>query len=132
MSAGTLLGIAACALCAAVLGSAMKSRSREISLLLSIGAAGLVAGAALKAAGPLIEQALALAGGGGLPGICLTAMLKAAGLTVLGQLAARLCKDGGEAALAYTVELAARVAVLAAAMPVLAELFGCLGEILNG
>lgn len=131
MSAGALLGIAVCAVCAAVFGSVMKSRSREFSLLLSIGAAVLVAGAALKAAEPLMEQVLGLAEDGGLPGLCLTAMLKAAGLTVLGQLASRFCKDGGEAGLAYAVELAARVAVLAVAMPVLVELFARLGEILQ-
>ena len=131
MSAGLLLGIAACALCVAVLGAALKSRSREASLLLSIAAAVLIIASALEAAGPLIEQLLALGGAEGLAGLCLTAMLKAAGLTVVGQLAAQLCKDGGEAALAYAVELAARVAVLTVAMPVLVKLFEYLGEILK-
>lgn len=43
-------------------------------------------------------------------------MLRAVGITVVGQVVARLCKDAGESALAYTVELAARAAVLAAAL----------------
>lgn len=131
MSAGTMLGIAACALCTAVLGAVVKGRSRELSLLLSLGAAVVIMAAALKSASPLIGQILGLTESGGLPGLCLTAMLKAAGLTVAGQLAARLCKDAGEAALAYGVELAAKVAVLTVAMPVLAKLLEYLGEILK-
>ncbi len=58
-------------------------------------------------------------------------MLKAVGLTVLGELAARLCKDAGESALAYAVELGARAAVLGAAMPLLSKLFEFLGDIMS-
>ena len=47
----------------------------------------------------------------------------------MGQVVARLCKDAGESALAYTVELAARAAVLAAALPALGQLLKYLGEI---
>ena len=48
---------------------------------------------------------------------------------MVGQVVARLCKDAGESALAYTVELAARAAVLAAALPALGRLLKYLGEI---
>lgn len=68
---------------------------------------------------------------GSLPELCMLVMLKAVGLTVLGQLAARLCKDAGESALAYAVELGARIAVLGAAMPLLSKLFEFLGEIMS-
>lgn len=63
--------------------------------------------------------------------LCMLVMLKAVGLTVLGQLAARLCKDAGESALAYTVELGARAAVLGAAMPLLSKLMEFLGDIMS-
>jgi len=117
MSAGVLLGIGACALCAAVLGALLRDRSRELALLLSMGAAAVVLLGALGSAGPVIERILGFADTDGLQGLCMAVMLKAVGLTVLGQLAVRLCKDAGEAALAYGVELAARIAVLGAAMP---------------
>ena len=58
-------------------------------------------------------------------------MLKAVGITIAGQLAAQLCKDAGESALAYAVELAAKAAVLAAAFPLLRQLFDTIGEILR-
>lgn len=68
---------------------------------------------------------------GDLTGLCMLVMLKAVGLTVLGELAARLCKDAGESSLAYAIELAARTAVLGAAMPLLSRLFELLGEIMS-
>ena len=67
----------------------------------------------------------------GLFELCMLVMLKAVGLTVLGELAARLCKDAGEAALAYGVELAVKVAVLTVCLPVLAALMETVGEIIN-
>ena len=131
MSAGALLGIGVCALCAAVLGTLVKKSNREYALLLAALTAVLILAWAVESAAPLVEQIMDLAGGGELGGLCLSVMLKAVGLTVLGQLAAQLCKDAGEAALAYGVELAAKNAMLAVAMPVLAQLFDFLGEIIQ-
>ena len=67
----------------------------------------------------------------GLFELCMLVMLKAVGLTVLGELAARLCKDAGENAMAYAVELGVRAAVLGAAMPLLSKLFEFLGDIMS-
>ncbi len=125
------MGIGVCALCAAVLGTLVKKSNREYALLLAALTAVLILAWAVESAAPLVEQIMDLAGGGELGGLCLSVMLKAVGLTVLGQLAAQLCKDAGEAALAYGVELAAKIAVLAVAMPVLAQLFDFLGEIIQ-
>ncbi len=67
----------------------------------------------------------------GLFELCITVMLKAVGLTVVGQLASRLCKDAGESALSYGVELASKIAVLGAAMPLMSKLFEFLGDIMS-
>lgn len=131
MSAGAVLGVGACALCAAVLGALIKRSSKEYALLLSTGAAVVILAFVLKNAGPLVEQITSLAPAGSLSSLCLTVMLKAAGLTMLGQLAAYLCRDAGENALAYGVELAAKAAVLTAALPLLTRLLEYLGEILK-
>ncbi|WP_322199453.1 stage III sporulation AC/AD family protein [Acutalibacter intestini] len=131
MSAGALVGIAVCALCASVFGALVKRSNREYALLLTAAAAVLMILNVLEKAGPLAEQIASLTGSGQLQGECLGVMLKAVGLTVTGQLAARMCKDAGESALAYGVELATKVAVLAASMPVLAQLFQYLGEIIS-
>lgn len=125
------MAVGACALCAAVFGALVKKSNKEYALLLTAAAAIGILGAALGSAAPLAEQILALSDAGGLQGQCLAVVLKAAGLTVIGQLAAQLCRDAGEAALAYGVELAAKVAILSAAMPLMLELFEILGEILK-
>ena len=83
----------------------------------------------LERAGPVLQQVEDLAASGPLEGDAVGLMLRAVGITVVGQVVARLCKDAGESALAYTVELAARAAVLAAALPALGRLLKYLGEI---
>lgn len=132
MSADALLGAAAvCALCAAVLGALVKRSNREYALLLSAAAAVLIVTLAAEGLAPLVQQILGLAGSGSLQSLCLTVMLKAVGLALVGQLAAGLCKDAGETALAYGVEVALKAATLAVAMPLLTRIFEYLGEILK-
>jgi len=126
--------IAAIGIIVAVLNQLLIRSGREEQAMMTTLAAltaVLILAWAVESAAPLVEQIMDLAGGGELGGLCLSVMLKAVGLTVLGQLAAQLCKDAGEAALAYGVELAAKIAVLAVAMPVLAQLFDFLGEIIQ-
>lgn len=56
-------------------------------------------------------------------------LLKAVGITVIGQLAAALYKDAGESALAYTVQLASKVCVLAVSLPLLTGLLTLCSEL---
>ena len=129
MTAGELFGLAACAVCAAALGAVVKRSSREHALLLAAVTAVLLLLAALEGADPLFRELEGLSAA--FPGECFPVMLKAVGITIAGQLAAQLCKDAGESALAYAVELAAKAAVLAAAFPLLRQLFDTIGEILR-
>lgn len=131
MSAGEVLGLALCALAAAVFGALVKRSNKEYALLLSAGAAALIVAKALGYAGPLVEQLQNLAKAEGLRGQCLGLMLRAVGLSLIGQLAGQLCKDAREAALAYGVELAVKLAILAVSLPVLASLLTTLGDILS-
>lgn len=131
MSAGAVIGVAVCALAAAVLGELLKRSNKDYAILLTAAGAVLAVSFVLRAAEPLIEKITGLAGGGELLGLCLPVMLKAVGLTIIGQLAAHVCKDAGESALAFGVELATKAAVLAAAMPVVSRLFEYLKEIME-
>ena len=131
MSAGAVLAIGVCALCAAVFGALVKKSNKEYALLLTAAAAAAILAAALGDAAPLIEEILSLSSGGGVQSQCLAIVVKAAGLAVIGQLAAQLCRDAGEATLAYGVELAAKVAILTVAMPLISQLFEFMGEILK-
>ena len=114
-----IFGIGVCALCAVLFAALVQKSNKEYALLISLAAA----------VGLLVRQVENLAGGGPLEGESVKLMLQAVGITLVGQLVSRLCKDAGESALSYTVELAARAAVLAAALPAVGELLKYLGEI---
>ncbi len=125
-----MTALCACALCAAVFGAVLKKDSRELALLLTTGTAALVLLAGLEDAGPLLERILGAAGP--TAGPYLSVMVKAVGIGLLGQFTSQSCKDAGDSALSFAVEMAARAAILAAALPVLLELLDYLGQILGG
>lgn len=124
-----LFAIGICALCAVLFAALVQKTNKEYALLISLGTAAVLLLFLLERAGPVLQQVEDLAASGPLEGEGVGLMLRAVGITVVGQVVARLCKDAGESALAYTVELAARVAVLAAALPALGRLLKYLGEI---
>ena len=124
-----LYAIGVCALCAVLFAALVQKTNKEYALLISLGTAAVLLLFLLERAGPVLQQVEDLAASGPLEGEAVGLMLRAVGITVVGQVVARLCKDAGESALAYTVELAARAAVLAAALPALGRLLKYLGEI---
>ena len=124
-----LFAIGICALCAVLFAALVQKTNKEYALLISLGTAAVLLLFSLERAGPVLQQVEDLAASGPLEGEAVGLMLRAVGITVVGQVVARLCKDAGESALAYTVELAARAAVLAAALPALGRLLEYLGEI---
>ena len=124
-----LFAIGICALCAVLFAALVQKTNKEYALLISLGTAAVLLLFLLERAGPVLRQVEDLAASGPLEGEAVGLMLRAVGITVVGQVVARLCKDAGESALAYTVELAARAAVLAAALPALGRLLKYLGEI---
>ena len=124
-----LFAIGICALCAVLFAALVQKTNKEYALLISLGTAAVLLLFLLERAGPVLQQVEDLAASGPLEGEAVGLMLRAVGITVVGQVVARLCKDAGESALTYTVELAARAAVLAAALPALGRLLKYLGEI---
>lgn len=124
-----LFAIGICALCAVLFAALVQKTNKEYALLISLGTAAVLLLFLLERAGPVLQKVEDLAASGPLEGEAVGLMLRAVGITVVGQVVARLCKDAGESALAYTVELAARAAVLAAALPALGRLLKYLGEI---
>lgn len=124
-----LFAIGICALCAVLFAALVQKTNKEYALLISLGTAAVLLLFLLERAGPVLQQVEDLAASGPLEGEAVGLMLRAVGITVVGQVVARLCKDAGESALAYTVELAARAAVLAAALPALGRFLKYLGEI---
>lgn len=124
-----LFAIGVCALCAVLFAALVQKSNKEYAILISLAAATVLLLAVLDRATPVLRQVESLSSSGALGGEAVELMLRAVGITVVGQVVSRLCKDAGESALSYTVELAARVTVLAAALPALGKLLEYLGEI---
>ena len=67
----------------------------------------------------------------GLPGECFAVLLKAVGIGLGGQFTGQLCRDGGENSLAWGVELAAKLGILWAALPLFQQLLQWLDTLLR-
>ena len=124
-----LFGIGILALCAVLFAALIQKSNKEYALLVSLGASVVLLLLILDRAGPLFSQIEDMASSGPLEGEAVTLVLRAVGITVVGQIVSRLCKDAGESALSYTVDLASRAAVLAAALPAVGKILEYLGEI---
>lgn len=129
MTAGDIFGIAICAICAVVFGALIKKSNREYALIMAIGAASIILLVILQKAEPLIGQLEDLAGTGVFHNDYITVLLKAVGIAIIGQITSHVCKDAGEGALSYTVDLATKVAILTVSFPLLLKVFEYLGEI---
>lgn len=126
-----LFGIVICALCAVLFGALIKKSNREYAILAALGAAAVILLAVLAQLDPLLDRLESLSSAGVFAGGYLEIMLKAVGIALVGQLAAHVCRDAGESALAYAVELAAKGAILAAALPLLLKVFEYLEEVVR-
>lgn len=125
-----IFGVGVCAVCTVIFAALVKRSNKEYALLLAVSAGVLILLAVLRELGPLVAQLrdLTLGSSGG---EYLSILLRAVGIALAGQLAANVCRDAGESALAFTVELAAKTSILAAALPLLFRILDCLEEILN-
>lgn len=125
MSGEDLLALGGLALCGVFFSAVLKKRSGEMALAVSLVSALVLFAEVLRRLGPLLSS---LGNLGGLSGELWPTLLKALGLSLIGQLLSRACRDAGESALSWTVELAAKCALLALALPLLQELLSLLGE----
>ena len=122
-----IFGIGICALCAVLFAALVQKSNKEDALLISVVAAVVLLFVILQRAEPLVNELETLSGSLGSSAVQL--VLQAVGITVIGQAVSRVCKDAGESALAYTVDLAARVAVLLAALPMVGDILNFLSEV---
>lgn len=127
----SMFGIGIAAVCAALFTSLIKKSNKEYALALTLVTCALILTTVLGKLEPFLAQLQSVAGAQLFQGDALLVMLKAVGITIAGQLAAQVCKDAGESALAYTVNLAAKASVLIISLPLVTKLFGYLEEIIK-
>lgn len=106
----------------------LKKHSPEIALLVSLSGA-------ITAAVIVMEGVSQLLSGLGVVFLAeekyLTIPIKALGVTLISTVSSKLCEDAGEKAMAFTVTLAGKTAVLITAIPLFYELTELLTRILK-
>ena len=80
---------------------------------------------------PAFAQIQGISVADGFPGDILPILIKTAGIAIVGQLVSRICKDAGESALSYSVELASKAAILVVSLPLFTRIFEYLEEIVR-
>ena len=121
----TLLCVAA-ALACAVMRSSRPEMAFAVALAAGAAALVMLSGdlrSAVGLIGELSEESGFSQGGSGL-------LIRAAGIALVSEFGAQLCRDAGESALAGRIDLAARLALLVMASPLIGEVLGLVSGLL--
>lgn len=119
------------AVVAAILCTVLKQCYPEYAAAASILAGVMILIAVCAALTPLTDFLKRLSGMVGMRSDYFAAALKAVGLCWVTALGADVCKDTGQIALASKVELAGRLAVVLAVLPVFEDLLTLAGELIG-
>ena len=119
------------ALCVVVFGALIKRSNKEYALLAAVGACVLILLSAIEQLEPAFAQIQGISVADGFPGDILPILIKTAGIAIAGQLVSRICKDAGESALSYSVELASKAAILVVSLPLFTRIFEYVEEIVR-
>lgn len=125
-----IFGVAAVSLCSVVIALLLKRRNEEYTMLLSLVTVIMLMVAALQNAAPMISEIQALTNSGLFNNGYIEILMKTIGITIISQVTVNICKDSGQSAVAYGVNLAGKVAVLVIAMPIITGIFSYINEIL--
>ncbi len=115
----TFLSAAVIALLTVVLTALLKKQSREMAILLSLGACVLIGVLLLQLAAPVVEFLGKLRNLAGLDKTLMAPMLKTLGIGLITQICATVCVDAGESAIGNLVEICGGILALYVALPLL-------------
>ena len=120
-----LLGAAA-----ALMAVLLKNQRPELALLLSLAACAFLLLLTLGYAGDVVSYVDGLCERLALPGEYLAIAVKTAGVAIVADAGAALCRDAGESAVASKIELGAKAAMIVMALPVFDGILGAVGSLL--
>ena len=113
-----------------VLSLVIKKNAPEIGLILALAVAFLIVGLGMELVGTILDFAETLQSTAGLSPALIAPVLGTVGIGILTRLAADICKDAGQSAIASAVELTGTVAALYIALPLMQTVFGMIGGLL--
>ncbi len=128
MSIFKIIGIAVAAAMAAL---ALRAYRPEMSVQITIAAGVMILILALDDISALLGSIAALSNGLGIDEARIKTIFKVIGIAYLAQFAAGVCRDAGESALAYKVELAGRVMILMLALPLVSGVLEVVARLLG-
>ena len=105
--------------------------SREMGTVLSLGACAMALIIAVSYLSPVLDFIGTLESLGGLDGDLMEILLKSAGIGILTEIAALVCKDGGNASLGKAVQLLGTAVILWLSLPLFTALTELMGSILG-
>ena len=108
----------------AVLAVLLAQYRKEYAVMVSIAAGAVILMAAARSGYGLTGEMERYIEKAGIDGAKLETLFKCLGICIVTQFAADTCRDSGQSAIASKVELAGKVAVAAAALPLFRELLG--------
>lgn len=125
-----IMQIVAVGIIAGVMSLSIKKQAPEIALLISIAAAVLIffmilpiLSAVFDALGTVSAR---IQGDMGFIGT----LLKITGIAYIAEFGAQICKDAGEGAIAAKIELAGKVLIMAASIPIIMALINLVTQVL--
>lgn len=118
-------------LIAAVLGLMIGSQQKHMAVLLSLAVCCMVCVSAVSYLTPVVDFLRQLQDLAGVSNEVLTILLKAAGISLLSELAVLICSDAGESVLGKAIQLLTNGALLWISLPLLEQLVALLQEVLS-
>ncbi len=129
MTAG--LAVAGLAVTAAFLAVVLRGTRPEQAMAIGLAAGAVLVVWLLKMASPVLDSLRNMVARAGLSEEYGTVLLKALGLCLLTQLAADVCRDAGEQALAAKAELGGKILMLLLALPLFEKIAALAVELLG-
>lgn len=126
---GAVLKVAVLAVFGTVAALIIRRSNGEMAAVLSIAVCAAAMFAAFSLMEPILELLSRARELSGLSGTVLSPVMKCLGIGITSHVASQLCRDGGQAAMASTVELAGAVGGVYAAMPLISTLLDMLEAI---
>lgn len=113
---------AACVLLAVILAITLDKQNKDLSLLVTVAAVCLVLFAVAGYLEPVIDFALELQSIAQLDSNVTGVLFKAAGISIIAQMASLICTDSGNSALGKGIHILAIAAILWLALPLMQQL----------
>ena len=119
----TIIKIAAIGIVGAVLAVTVKEYKKEFALFIGIGSGIVIPGLLLESIGRIRDLFAAMITAAGISGEYVAILVKIIIISYICEFAVQFCNDAGEKAIGSKIELAGRILILAASLPIIENLF---------